>query len=88
MISGAKASAERVASANTTQNRTLAVDTLDPICLEYYFLPCGLERQVEAFVGHYDHRRYHKRLKIPLADAYFGSGKQHRTTRLIKRQTI
>ena len=28
--------------------------------LENYFLPGDLERQIEAFVEHYNHRRYHE----------------------------
>jgi len=32
------------------------------ILLENYFLPGDLETQIEAFVEHYNHRRYHGRL--------------------------
>ena len=37
------------------------------------FLPGDLEAQIEAFVDHYNHRRYHESLKnVTPADAYFG----------------
>ncbi len=43
------------------------------ILLENYFLPGDLESQVEAFVEHYNHRRYHESLQnVTPADAYFG----------------
>ena len=43
------------------------------ILLENYFLPGDLEAQIEAFVEHYNHRRYHESLKnVTPADAYFG----------------
>ena len=43
------------------------------ILLENYFLPGDLETQIEAFVEHYNHRRYHESLKnVTPADAYFG----------------
>jgi len=31
------------------------------ILLENYFLPGDLERQIEEFVEHYNHQRYHER---------------------------
>ena len=60
------------------------------ILLENYFLPSDLERQIEAFVEHYNHRRYHESLdNVTPADAYFGRAdaiiKQRER---IKRQTI
>ena len=60
------------------------------ILLENYFLPGDLERQIEAFVEHYNHRRYHESLdNVTPADAYFGRAdaiiKQRER---IKRQTI
>ena len=60
------------------------------ILLENYFLPGDLERQIEAFVDHYNHRRYHESLdNVTPADAYFGRAdaiiKQRER---IKRQTI
>ena len=43
------------------------------ILLENYFLPGDLEGQIEAFVEHYNHRRYHEGLdNVTPADAYFG----------------
>ncbi|WP_295317715.1 IS3 family transposase [Roseobacter sp.] len=45
------------------------------ILLENYFLPGDLERQVEAFVDHYNTRRYHESLgNLTPADVYFGRG--------------
>ena len=43
------------------------------ILLKNYFLPGDLEAQIETFVEHYNHRRYHESLKnVTPADAYFG----------------
>jgi putative transposase len=60
------------------------------ILLENYFLPSDLEAQIEAFVEHYNHRRYHESLNnVTPADAYFGRAQtiiQQRER--IKRQTI
>ena len=45
------------------------------ILLENYFLPGDLEAQIEAFVGHYNHQRYHESLKnLTPADVYTGRG--------------
>jgi putative transposase len=42
------------------------------ILLENYFLPGDLERQIEAFVEHYNHHRYHESLgNLTPADVYF-----------------
>jgi transposase InsO family protein len=60
------------------------------ILLENYFLPGDLERQIEAFIEHYNHRRYHESLdNVTPADAYFGRASAiiERRER-IKRQTI
>ena len=43
------------------------------LLLENYFLPGDLEHQIEAFVEHYNHKRYHESLdNVTPADAYFG----------------
>jgi transposase InsO family protein len=43
------------------------------ILLENYFLLGDLERQIEAFIEHYNHQRYHESLhNVTPADAYFG----------------
>src|SRR3546814_567179 len=60
------------------------------ILLENYFLPGDLEAQIEAFVEHYNHQRYHESLNnVTPADAYFGRAPAiiERRER-IKRQTI
>ena len=60
------------------------------ILLENYFLPGDLEAQIEAFVEHYNHQRYHESLNnVTPADAYFGRASaiiQQRER--IKQQTI
>ena len=60
------------------------------ILLENYFLPGDLEAQIEAFVEHYNHRRYHESLSnVTPADAYFGRAASILKQReRIKRQTI
>ncbi len=55
------------------------------ILLENYYLPGDLEAQIDEFVGHYNHRRYHESLKnLTPADVYFGRGQ----TILLKRERI
>ena len=55
------------------------------ILLENYYLPGDLEAQIEAFVEHYNHCRYHESLSnLTPADVYFGRGQ----TILIKREKI
>jgi putative transposase len=45
------------------------------VLLENYFLPGQLEAAVNAFVDHYNHRRYHESLgNLTPADVYFGRG--------------
>lgn len=60
------------------------------ILLENYFLPGDLERQIEAFIEHYNHQRYHESLgNVTPADAYFGRAVDIIEQReRIKRKTI
>jgi len=60
------------------------------ILLENYFLPGDLENQIEAFVEHYNHQRYHESLSnVTPADAYFGRAQAIIKQReRIKKQTI
>jgi len=60
------------------------------ILLENYFLPGDLENQIEAFVEHYNHQRYHESLdNVTPADAYFGRAAAIIKRReRIKRQTL
>lgn len=60
------------------------------ILLENYFLPGDLEAQIEAFIEHYNHRRYHESLdNVTPADAYFGRAEAIiKQRKRIKRQTI
>ena len=60
------------------------------ILLENYYLPGDLEAQIDTFVGHYNHHRYHESLKnLTPADVYFGRGQTILLNReRIKRKTI
>ncbi len=60
------------------------------ILLEHYYLPGDLEAQIDNFVAHYNHRRYHESLgNLTPADVYFGRGQTILLEReRIKRQTI
>ena len=60
------------------------------ILLENYYLPGELEIQIEAFVAHYNHLRYHESIdNLTPADVYFGRGQTILLERgRIKRKTI
>jgi len=60
------------------------------ILLENYFLPGDLECQIESFVEHYNHERYHESLKnVTPADVYFGRSQSILNRReRIKKNTI
>lgn len=60
------------------------------VLLENYFLPGDLEAQIETFVEHYNHQRYHESLNnVTPADAYFGRAAAILKQReRIKRKTI
>jgi transposase InsO family protein len=60
------------------------------ILLENYYLPGDLEAQIDKFIGHYNHRRYHESLgNLTPADVYFGHGQTIVLEReRIKKQTI
>ena len=60
------------------------------ILLENYYLPGDLTQQIDAFVDHYNHRRYHESLQnLTPADVYFGRGQTILKQReRIKRKTI
>ena len=45
------------------------------ILLENHFFPADLEAQIEAFVDHFNHRRYHESINnLTPTDVYFGRG--------------
>ena len=60
------------------------------ILLENYFLPGDLERQIGAFIDHYNNHRYHESLNnLTPADVYNGRGaKILKMREEIKTQTI
>ncbi len=60
------------------------------ILLENYFFPADLEAQIEAFVDHYNHQRYHESIhNLTPADVYFGRGQAILKQReRIKRKTM
>ena len=60
------------------------------ILLENYYLPGDRKAQIERFVEHYNHHRYHESLNnLTPADVYFGRGQTILLEReRIKRQTI
>ena len=60
------------------------------ILLENYYLPGDLRHQIDVFVDHYNHRRYHESLQNPTpADVYFGRSQTILKQReRVKRKTI
>ena len=60
------------------------------ILLENYYLPGDLTQQIDAFVEHYNHQRYHESLQnLTPADVYFGRGQAILKQReRIKQKTI
>ena len=60
------------------------------ILLENYFLPGDLQAQIEAFVDHYNHQRYHESLNnVTPSDVYFGRAQAILNKReRIKRKTL
>jgi putative transposase len=60
------------------------------ILLENYYLPGDLEAKIQAFVDHYNHRRYHESLgNLTPADVYFRRGQAILERRAkIKKRTI
>jgi len=60
------------------------------ILLENYYMPGDLTQQIEAFVDHYNHHRYHESLQnLTPADVYYGRGaKILKIRENIKKQTI
>jgi transposase InsO family protein len=60
------------------------------ILLENYFLPGDLERQIAAFIDHYNHHRHHESLNnVTPADVYFGRDKAIlRQREIIKQETL
>ncbi len=60
------------------------------ILLENYYLPGDLQAEIETFVEHYNHRRYHESLdNLTPVDVYTGQGEAIRLERQrIKRHTM
>jgi putative transposase len=60
------------------------------ILLENYYLPGQLEARIDAFIEHYNHRRYHESLNdVTPADVFFGRAQTILLDRQrIKQQTI
>ena len=60
------------------------------VLLENYFLPGDLEAQIEAFVDHYNHQRYHESLNnVTPSDVFFGRAQAILNKReRVKRKTL
>ena len=69
---------------------TLAPDPEKSHLAQHYFLPGDLKAQIEAFVDHYNHQRYHESLNnVTPSDVYFGRDKAILQQReRIKRKTL
>jgi putative transposase len=65
-------------------------DPENRIWLDNYFFPTDLEARIEAFVGHYNHQRYHESINnLTPADVYFRRGQAILKQReRIKRKTM
>ncbi len=85
---GVKRTLAKLGVSRTTFNRWY--DLYARFHLENYFLQGDLEAAIGAFVGHYNHQRYHESLKnLTPADVYFGRGQTILFEReKIKRKTI
>jgi transposase InsO family protein len=62
------------------------------ILLENYFFPADLGAQIEVFVDHYNHQRYHESINnLTPTDVYFGRGqailKQRQRIKLKTKET-
>src|SRR4051794_8588608 len=69
----------RARSNQTLKNRIL---------LDNYYLPGDLERQISAFVEHYNHVRYHESIgNVAPADIYFGTSQNVRAPSASPSQT-
>jgi putative transposase len=81
-----------VSSPDPGEDRALASDAEEKnrILLDNYYLPGDLERQIGAFVEHYNHVRYHESIdNLTPADVYFGRAETIQAERQrIKRHTI
>ena len=79
-----------LSSADAGQDRSWHQTLKNRILLENYYLPGDLETNIEKFVDHYNHRRYHESLSnLTPADVYFGRGQTILLEReRIKRNTI
>ena len=75
---------------NSGQDRALAPALKNRILLDNYYLPGDLERQIDAFVEHYNHVRYHESINnLTPADVFFGRAETILAERQrIKRATI
>jgi len=72
-------------SADTGQDRTLASNAQEPHLAGKLLSARRPRTRIDAFVDHYNHRRYHESLdNLTPADVYFGRGQ----TILLERERI